>query len=150
MGYDLRGHCDGLHLNSTACRYCLNVARAFGWEPAGTAPSRWVVKHSDGTIDEDETARANAGWKGSYFGNDYQQVTDSDAHALAAALQRAIEAVVSRAPLTDAQRRALIMTDVTVDVVAGRLALHGPVEPPDTALLKELADFAGQSGFAIG
>jgi hypothetical protein len=40
MGVDLMGH-GGESFNWHGWKYCLAVAEAFGWEPAGTDPATW-------------------------------------------------------------------------------------------------------------
>ena len=70
---------------------CLDIAVAFGWEPAGTAaPTGW-----DGE------------WDGSYGSNNYQTVTDPDARALGRALHREIDALEAGEDLTEDQFKAL-------------------------------------------
>jgi hypothetical protein len=75
MGVDLTG---GPSMNWWAWRSCLDVAQAFGWQPAGTiAPPDYTAE-----------------WSGNYYSNDFQEVTDSDAYALASALFRGIAAIL--------------------------------------------------------
>lgn len=81
----------------------LEIAEIFGWQPAGT------VKPSD----------YDGRWNGSYFTNDFQEVTDADARALSDALQRAVAAntalvaVGSGQPLTKEHAKALGRLGVT-------------------------------------
>ena len=81
-----------------AWSYCLDVAGAFGWQPEGTRPAAWV--NSDGSPCENSRY---ADWNGSYMSNEYQTVTDSDPHALAAALARAIGPLAVDARLSSEQ-----------------------------------------------
>ena len=76
--------------NNTAWHYCLDVAIAFGWKPAGTIAPR------DFTGD----------WCGRYYGNDFQIVTNKDARALAAAVHRAVYALSTNQALTKDQAKA--------------------------------------------
>ena len=104
MGVDLRGGGRDLHLGWPAWSYCLDVAEAFGWQPEGTRPAAWV--NSDGSPCEEMNSRY-ADWNGSYMSNEYRTVTDSDAHALAAALARAIGALAVDARLSSEQLMVL-------------------------------------------
>jgi len=113
MGYDLQGR-GGASFNTAAWSMCLNVATAFGWEPAGT-------------VDPDD---CNREWGGAYFSNDYQQVTDDDARALAAALRRALGALETKEKLTQEQAKAC--DDIHLSVI------------------RKLADYAEGGRFAIG
>jgi len=71
MGVDLIGH-GGASFNWDCWRKCLDIAIAFGWQPAGTiAPPDY-----DGD------------WNGGYCSNDFQEVSDSDARALGVARAR--------------------------------------------------------------
>jgi len=80
MGYDLRnelGHEMGFNM-SAFCNL-LFLAEQYGWKPAGTrAPAHF---------DLDTWRRP---WDGNYTSNDDQVVTNSDALAMAEALERAI------------------------------------------------------------
>ena len=77
------------YLNHTGMSWVikLNLAVEYGWEPTGTEHPAW--RNSDGTpsdrwVDPED-------WDGSYFGNEVQYVTPSDAENLAKALERTIE-----------------------------------------------------------
>jgi hypothetical protein len=88
MSYDLIGR-ENTFFNNIGWHYCLDVAIAFGWKPAGTiAPLDFTGE-----------------WCGSYYGNDSQIVTDKDARALAAALYRAIYALSTGQDLTEDQAK---------------------------------------------
>jgi hypothetical protein len=81
------------------CHQCdwgdyLDVAVAFGWEPAGA-----FFKCDEGGHGEHPS--------GSYFGNSFQIVTDGDARAMAAALNRAVATINAGSPMTDNQATAL-------------------------------------------
>ena len=124
MGVDLIGH-GGASFNWHRWRACLDVAVAFGWEPAGTVapdPRKWnglpvVAPEGD--------------WNGTYCTNDYQEVTDLDARALGLALHRALAALSTGQTVTEEQANAL------------RCGVSGNT-------LRELADYAAMGGFAIG
>jgi hypothetical protein len=88
MGVDLTG---GASFSPSSWRSCLDVAAAFGWEPAGTIPPSDI---------EGE-------WDGSYLSNSSQSVTDADARELARALFRALNAVWTDRPLSPDQAPAL-------------------------------------------
>jgi hypothetical protein len=168
MGVDLRGKGGELHLGWPAWSYCLSVAHAFGWEPEGTKPPRWIVYHPEAThpkrtIDEEETARMNdalQGWDGSYFCNEHQSLTKSDAVALSAALDRAIAAVKTTTACAAEQMKALAggENDAPFSAVMATLSealpdgavIHRPTFAYDIEVLKALADYARQGGFVIG
>jgi len=86
------------------CHQCdwgdyLDVAVAFGWEPAGA-----FFKCDEGGHGEHPS--------GSYFGNSFQIVTDGDARAMAAALNRAVAAINAGSPMTDNQ--ALVLKEFEI------------------------------------
>ena len=112
MGIDLIGH-GSASFNWRAWRHLLDVAREFGWRPEGTEPPSYYTGQ----------------WNGSYFTNDYQEVTISDAAAMGAALFRASAAKRSGA-LTEKQSELL-----------GVMPL---------SLIEELADLACSGNFYIG
>jgi hypothetical protein len=113
MGYDLQGR-GGASFNIAAWSMCLDVATAFGWKPAGT-------------IGPDD---CDGEWGGGYFSNDYQQVTDDDARALAAALRQALVALETKQTLTKEQSKACD-------------AIH-------LGVIRKLANYAEGGRFAIG
>ena len=116
MGVDFVGHGD-FSLPWHQWRGCFALARAFGWEPAGT-----VAAHDHPNADS---------WKGDYFSNDLQEVTDADAQAMAAALERALATLTDRHDLTDEQAEAWACQDISARMVC------------------RLADYAEAGGFAI-
>jgi hypothetical protein len=61
--------------------HVLKLAYDYGWKPRGT-------KYNDPQYDP----KVEAKWNGSYCCNNFQVVTDEDAHNLACALQRAVAA----------------------------------------------------------
>jgi hypothetical protein len=116
MGYDFIGH-GGFGLHILDWRPCFNLALAFGWQPLGTvAPCDWTGPKP---------------WSGTYFTNELQEVCDDDAHALAAALRRALAARIERQHLTNEQKEAWANKDITVRIV------------------RDLADYAEDGHFAI-
>jgi hypothetical protein len=66
-------------------RECLDLAKAFGWIPAGTL-------HPIAHLSSEGKSRPQCEWEGGYTTNDWQRVADVDAYALAMALYRAIAA----------------------------------------------------------
>jgi hypothetical protein len=81
VGIDLIGH-GGAHFGWDTWRSCLELAKTFGWRPAGTiAPP------------ENE--------------HDWQEITDTDARALGAALYRAVAAVEAGQILNEEQETLL-------------------------------------------
>jgi hypothetical protein len=83
MGVELTG--GGPSLNWEACQYCLATATRFGWKPEGT-----LALHYDKDVQKEWPIPAEE-WSGTYFSNEGQAVSDSDARNLAAALDRAID-----------------------------------------------------------
>jgi hypothetical protein len=152
MGVDLSGGGRGLYLGWPAWSYCLGVAAAFGWQPEGTEAETYY--NEDGTIYD---GLGDAG--GSYFYNEGQRVTDSDAKALAAALDRAIRALAAGDRLSSEQLMALAgpgqqrppWNKATEEILANHFGtVHTPTFSYDAQLLSLLADFARESGFTIG
>ena len=89
MGVDLIGH-GGASFNGTVWRKCFEIAIAFGWQPAGTvAPPDY-----DGE------------WNGTYFSNDLQEVSDTDARAWGTALHQAVISLRTGQALTEEQAKA--------------------------------------------
>lgn len=108
MGYDLVGEGGRYYrFNVRAWPYTFDLAVAFGWKPAGTKPQVLVNAETGEVIDEEADDAPfsldvptklvmdleDKSWDGSnYFSNDGQLVTSEDAAALAAALERALQA----------------------------------------------------------
>jgi hypothetical protein len=74
MGYDLLGNALDCRVSARAWYELLDLGRTHGWKPEGTVPTEYIRSES---------------WSGSYYGNDWQRVTASDAHSLRKALLRA-------------------------------------------------------------
>jgi hypothetical protein len=96
MGVDLFG-IGGCSFNWCAWQALYDLGLAFGWRPAGTLPmtgqtdeGRWIYPDDD----DRETPRDG------YFSNDFQWVTETDAAAWCAALERALAALEGKAPMT--------------------------------------------------
>lgn len=112
MGMDLHGAGGYFRFDVIAWAKVLELARQYGWEPAGTE------------LPEED-------WNGGYDTNAFQRVTDEDAANIAAALERALDDVpdFSRGgktkeytpedPPTHPVMRALVM------------AVGGPLVGPD-------------------
>ena len=111
MGVDLFGHY-GRSFNWGAWRHLLTIAEEFGWQPQGT-----------------KSPEHSTNWSGSYFTNDFQEVTKTDAAALGAALFRASAAIRS-GKLTAKQSESL--------------------EGTDLRMIEELAAYAVSGHFVIG
>jgi len=97
---------------------CFHLAVAFGWKPAGTNPP--VV----GAIRDD--------WDGGYFSNEFQQVTDDDARAMARALTRALTALKARRRVKKEQAKAWTCKSVNIFDVC------------------DLVRYANKGGFLVG
>jgi hypothetical protein len=103
MGVDLIGH-GGASFNWHTWRQCLDIAIAFGWQPADTiAPP----DHHGGD------------WAESYCSNDFQEVSDSDARALGRAQHRAVTSVRTGQALTKEQATA----ELADYALSGRFAI---------------------------
>ena len=89
MGVDLIGQEDK-RLSFAMWGGFLDLAVAFGWEPAGTI----APYNHDGP------------WSGTYDGNDGQGVSDKDSRAISEALYRALTALKPKQMLKAGQRRA--------------------------------------------
>lgn len=114
MGMDLMGR-GGLSINWKGWHAVLTIAHEFGWQPEGTEqPDGW-----SGEV-----------WDGDYFSNDLQYVTDSDARSMATALEKAIGALKTGAPVEEEQRAVL--------------------EGVDVRLLVNFTNYAWGGGFTIG
>jgi hypothetical protein len=138
MGMDLIGHGDA---RFSAAAWCdlLDLAFAFGWQPAGT------------TAPPDHEGP----WCGTYCSNDYQAVSDRDAHAIAEALDRAIE---SLRPVTAKQRRAranekdvLELEDrKPIERLTAKQRKAWASEHISVFAVFRLTRYAGEGGFLIG
>ena len=104
MGYGIRSKSSykAFDCSSGAWPKYFALGTAFGWVPAG------AVFPSNSGVAGEPTSR-------SYFGNDWQQVTDDDALAFGAALELAIAAINAESPMTDSQEAALKEFEVTSD-----------------------------------
>jgi hypothetical protein len=94
--------------NNRAWPKYLAVGTAFGWVPAGAVFSIEFWGGGSEPIISEHPSR-------SYFGSDWQQVTDDDALAFGAALELAIAAINAESPMTDSQEAALKEFEVTSD-----------------------------------
>jgi hypothetical protein len=112
---------------------CLALAKAFAWEPAGTvAPAPC---HQGDCYDA---------WDGNYRTNDYQEVTDADAHAFAMALYRAIDAMMMESPVK--QNQAINVFE------EGAIGFNFPQGGGKTISVKRVAELAAltsRGGFVI-
>jgi hypothetical protein len=90
MGIELVRSNEICGLSVTMWHECLELAKAFGWKPAGTRHPITDLSSSKST--PEEKTRRQREWEGGYTTNDWQRVTDVDAYAMAMALYRAIAA----------------------------------------------------------
>jgi len=100
----------------------LDLAEAFGWRPAGTLHP--LVQWSAGRE-----------WDGNYWANDWQRVTDEDAHQLGVALYKAVAAIETAVEMTVTQKGALARLGLGLSTAES---------------LKRIADFVSRGGFGIG
>lgn len=118
MSMDLYSRHGEISFSAATWDGCFHLAVAFGWKPVGTNPP-FV-----GTTRDD--------WDGGYFGNDFQQVTDDDARAMADALTRALTALKARRKLKKERAKAWACKSVSIFHVC------------------DLVRYAGKGGFLIG
>ena len=138
MGMDILFNRGDFRCSARFWGECLTLAEVFGWIAAGTeAPCECV----QGVITRD--------WGGGYGTNDYQQVTDEDARAFAAALKRGIEALMMEPPLTIEQaERVKVFDEMITDNInyPGRI---GDIKTSGVPRIAELATLASDGGFVI-
>jgi hypothetical protein len=141
---------------------CLDVAEAFGWNPAGTLPIEQMPAGKS-------EAQLESEWDNTYLLSN-RRVTDLDAHALGVALYRAVSVVEAGSDMTDQQKEALARFESgAAEIVGGRqgflarLEAKGRTSAEDLVLLrtllgpgpgiveelKEIADFVSRGGFEI-
>jgi len=100
MGYSICGADEDKDqsLNICSWRALLILAYSFGWKPKGTVFYCWQVNKTGEKIHPlyvDENRKdggwvKDGDWSGTYFTNDWQEITAEDAHNLAKALKRAL------------------------------------------------------------
>ena len=142
MNFKLRSEDGTFEIASATWQRVLDVARAYGWEPAGTDPP-------DIRDQDDDPAYDWSGWSGSYTVNEYQHVTAADAESLAEALALAlldipVGSVIERdAPGVFSGVRG-------VDAHAEVKAIDWFKRPARRAELMALVTFCRAGGFQIG
>jgi len=161
VSYDLRGPGGYMKFNVSGWQTILNLARQYGWQPAGTlANVPYLKMRAENAEDPEVAENAEAvvsewveKWAGNYFVNAYQEVTDDDAAALGAALERALVDF----PTNDALADILTSTPEPPPWMAAadrELAQEGTllVVPPswDIDDLRQFVDFCKAGGFWIG
>lgn len=138
MGFDLCGR-GGLHAeNWSAWVSLLDLARRYGWKPAGTVMNQDVV-----------------GWNGSYLSNNYQEVTDTDAKALGEALMRAVHDLanqrgVSVADIPEFNRERQFEALLLKLRAGAEIVLPEEQDAPDLSHVMAFARYALKGGFRIG
>jgi hypothetical protein len=151
MSYDIHSNCSSksFKCNNAAWPRYLQLARAFGWRPAG-------VTHFIAWTENGPKLTEIPDGQGSYFYNDWQQVTDVDARELAKALRRAAAAVDERSPLTENQYQNLkaFAGRGDDDVFIGLVPQQGAADwqgiaGVDLRGVLALSDLAGEGGFTI-
>jgi len=83
MTFKLRGKGQTFEILTSTWQRLLDLARSYGWKPAGTRPP-------DVRDQEGNPACDWSDWSGSYTVNEYQNVTGEDAKNLAEALELAL------------------------------------------------------------
>lgn len=91
MGYDLSGKGGVFHWSSRSWLNLLQLARRYGWQPAGTELEKEKLQ-TDPDLEGERT------WSGSYFWIFGQRVTDGDAMNLALALEAALPDLPDQEP----------------------------------------------------
>ena len=97
MGVDLMFLGGGASFNWTAWQTLYDLGLAFGWRPAGTLPMTSGYDTGRWEYPPDDVQKMP---RGGYFTNDFQWVTDTDATAWCAALERALAALEGKEPMT--------------------------------------------------
>jgi hypothetical protein len=130
-GLDLIGlfaGCDEFAVSGRAWRLLLALASAHGWTPAGTlAPDPEDV--------DDDLGRAATSWDGRYIPAECQRMTESDARAMAAALERA---------LPDIPNHDALSKKVLASPADGPLALWGRRARPEVTI-SAWEEFSGRN-----
>lgn len=121
MSIELIGFNEICDLKAAMWCQCLNLAKTYGWIPAGTLHP--LEDLSSAWLSSAHERKRQCPWGGGYTTNDRQRVTDTDAYTLAMALHRAI-ADCERSP--------------------------GHVDHRYLDALKRVADFVSKGRFAIG
>lgn len=102
MGYDLRNKNEAFR--AAWWGDLLTLAQYYGWQPEGTQAPEYF---------SDPAYAITTAWDGSYSWNDGQRVTESDAAALAVALESALPFVAEQKNYTDEMpRSAISITDI--------------------------------------
>ena len=130
MGYDLIGSGKTLSMNIRAWPTILRLAIAFGWKPEGCGPSAYYPE-----LEERTPPRTPEGRLKTYFTNDGQTVSATDAMNLAQALDRALQ---EGAP-------AMLQDDPELLEVDDPFSQKGEV----CIFVSEVARFCRRGGFAI-
>jgi hypothetical protein len=147
MGWDLEGRGGYCRVQWGDWTPCLETAQLFGWKPAGT-----LLPYGP------PEARGDPGpdweWSGTYLSNDWQEVTNADAKAFAAALDRAVAAREKESEEREKARRVRTVT-VQGNVIGldrdDRRDEHEHEYEYEfyTDLFKRVADFARHGRFLI-
>ena len=90
MGMDFSGAGGAFSMHCGSWCKALQLARQYGWQPAGTVAPDYGPEYPPLTD-----------WNGEYVSNSYQEVTDSDAKNLADALDRALADVPRQNTIKD-------------------------------------------------
>ena len=94
LGPSLSGACGEFALSDRAWRLLLALASAYGWTPAGTQPpDPEAVDHA--------CSRMPSLWDGRYTPPECQRMTESDARAMADALERTLPDIPEHDALSD-------------------------------------------------
>ena len=134
----------GWHSNHIFWNRALQLAKDYGWKPAGTTPP--------GDWDPD----ASGTWDGSYSSNDLQEVSAADGRALADALEEALDDIPNH-NIDDAA--PAVLHNVDPERIVEKM--QELIDPPPTNLLtffagdrkwelRELVDFCRLGAFEIG
>ena len=99
MGMSLCGKQGESHFNNFNWSRILKLADRYGWQPIGTEAPDWEGIY--GTPIHPDYKHPD--WRGTYFSNDGQYVTDRDANSIAAALERALDDIPEHDTMEDMQ-----------------------------------------------
>ena len=152
MNVDLIGYGSSLSLGLGYWSTLFFLGEAFGWEPAGTL---YPINPQDSDLsypDDDY-----AGPRGTYLGDEFNRVTDADAAAWVAALNRALDAFGGKMTSEQAETVRKIVRGERPYGLCDDLDDLFPEEPPDMALVipalaglvRKFVELASRGGFLI-
>jgi len=171
MGFDFCNDKGGeISLHGSRWRTAFRLARVYGWHPAGTEPAagppegvkvvRFDMRNAvridaPASLQPPDPELGDDSWPGYYFYNDRQQVSETDARALATALERAMPELPNedlcpceKLKLFDGHGQPIELEVLTDDAEDDPKLYWSGSEKK--AYLQKFIDFCRQGRFAIG